>query len=45
MAAIGHVTIDYDGVAEILHSPEFHDAVNEVAEQVAAPARRPIEAE
>jgi hypothetical protein len=37
--AIDRVTVDYDGVREILLSPELHDAVHELAEQVAAHAR------
>jgi len=39
VAAIDRVTIDYEGVGEVLHSSEFHDAAQQVAEQVAAHAR------
>jgi hypothetical protein len=39
VAYIDRVTVDYDGVAELLHSPEFHDVIQQAAEQVAAHAR------
>ncbi|WP_206794011.1 hypothetical protein [Amycolatopsis sp. MtRt-6] len=39
MSAFERIEIDYDGVADVLRSPELHAAVQAAAEQVADAAR------
>src|SRR6187399_2140602 len=39
MPAFDRIELDHDGIAELLHSAEVHDALHTVAEQVAETAR------